>query len=188
MIQRVDANAQGYLAVLRRADENGGFEQPQAFLNTLAPKDLAYLQAIHGLADPIAPQSLNQEAALNLLMPPNALKDTNKDGFLSVGAALMWTFPPVDAPDNVKQAWSKATAGMDAGEIMDAQMGFMPIIPPGGSPEDAHAYLGSNTDYTKLVETVLDCTIYAKRFDQPWQREFRDKEIAFLERFKQQLI
>jgi hypothetical protein len=187
MIERVEANADGYLAVLRRADEKGGFDQPQAFLNGLSRSDLASLQAIHGLADPIETMSLSKEAALNLLMPPNSLKDVNKDGFLSVGAALTWTFPPVDAPDNVKQAWTAATAGMDAGQIMNAQISFMPIIPPGGTAADAHAYLGAGANYTKLVETALDSAIYAKRFDQPWQHEFRDQQIAFLKRFQDSL-
>lgn len=187
MIERVEANADGYLAILRRADETGGFDQPQAFLNGLSRSDLASLQAIHSLADPIETKSLSKEAALNLLMPPNALKDVNKDGFLSVGAALSWTFPPVDAPDNVKQAWAAATAGMDAGQIMNAQISFMPIIPPGATVADAHAYLGPGADYTRLVAEALDSAIYAKSFDQPWQQEFRDQQIAFLKRFQESL-
>jgi hypothetical protein len=186
-VERVEQHSAGFLDVLKRAGQQGGFDQPIGFLKSLDRTALAHLQAIHSLADPIDPSSLSEEGALNLLMPPNARKDINHDGFLNVGAALTSQFPPVDAPEAVKQAWADATKGMDSGQLLMAQVSFMPIIPPGGTPADAHAYLGPNADYPALVQQTLENVIYAKRFDQPWQQPQRDEQIAFLRRFGQAL-
>lgn len=187
-IAEVQENAVAFEKVMQRAIDQGGMEDPQAFLGSLTTEELRATQKIHGLAESIQTQGLSKEAALNLLLPPSEVQDIDHDGFLSVGAAKGWTFPPVNAPSYVKQAWKEATAGMDFGDILMMQANFMPL-PDLGLPVGAEnsAYLGENTSYTDLTQHALDGAEFSKRFDEPWQRESREKQISFLHTFLQKL-
>lgn len=85
------------------------------FLLTLEPTDLAILQKVNGLAEPIAVNNLTAEGATNLFATPSGegLVDLNNDGIVKIGEANTLHFPPVNAPQYVKDAWDKATEGLD---------------------------------------------------------------------------
>lgn len=185
-LDQVQASAEMFTRIIQQAAANSGFDQPQAFVQSLSSEELTALQKIHGLADPIQTTGLSEEASLNLLLPPNEVRDTNHDGFLSVGAAKMWTFPPVDAPAEVKQAWDQATAGMNSGDVLMMQASFMPLSDiPGFS--NTSAYLGPDASYTELTKNALAGAEFNRKYDQPWQYETRDKQIAFLRSFLEKL-
>ncbi|PCJ31969.1 MAG: hypothetical protein COA99_16755, partial [Moraxellaceae bacterium] len=77
-----------------------------------------------GLADPIQVSALSKEGAMNLLAQPDKtnMVDLNNDGIVEIGIAKMMTFPPVNAPAEVHQAWEEATAGMSEGDKMIMQL------------------------------------------------------------------
>lgn len=83
-------------------------------LNNMTKGELQLLQTATSLADPINVNSLSKEGAINLLAQPDktGLVDLNNDGIVEVGAARNITFPPVNAPTHVKDAWDKATEGL----------------------------------------------------------------------------
>jgi hypothetical protein len=61
---------------------------------------------------------MSKEGAYNLLLPDGYQVDFNHDGIQEVGAAKTGTFPPLDAPEQVKQAWLTATRDMDEMTMM----------------------------------------------------------------------
>ena len=69
------ADAEGlkdsYGEILVRAYEEGGYADPQTFLNSLSSEELGVVQKIHSLADPIRVDELTVEGAVNLLVPPS---------------------------------------------------------------------------------------------------------------------
>jgi hypothetical protein len=90
----------------------------KGFLASLSAEDLALLQQAKGLAATINVSSLSEEGAANLLLDRESHVDLNNDGLVEVGAAKIITFPPVNAPQSVKDAWEAATAGMSERDRM----------------------------------------------------------------------
>ncbi|WP_292950517.1 MULTISPECIES: hypothetical protein [unclassified Neptuniibacter] len=92
-------------------------------LSSMSQDEMKLLQKATGLADPIDVNSLSTEGAANLLAQPDhtGMVDINNDGIVEIGKAKMVTFPPINAPDSVHQAWEKATEGMAEGEKMIMQ-------------------------------------------------------------------
>lgn len=179
-LQRIEANAEAFEALIDKAAAAGGYGDPLAFVRGLSPQELAVLQRIHGLGDPIAADKLTEEGALNLLLPRNASKDIDHDGFVMIGAAKTWVFPPVDAPPEVKAAWDKTMSGFGGSQLV-ASGYFLPV--PGTS-----AYLGPQLGaYRQLVDQRLQGALFDKTYDMAWQHEDRKKQIAFLEAFLQEL-
>ena len=84
------------------------------YLGSLSKAELKILQNAHSLADPINVSVLSEEGARNLLAQPDnqGKVDLNNDGIVEVGLAKTIHFPPVNAPQFVKDAWEKATEGM----------------------------------------------------------------------------
>lgn len=113
-----DAAALGetYANVMSKAYDEGGYAAPKEFLRGLPPEELETVQTIHRLADPIQVDSLSEEGALNLLVPPAAQVDLNRDGITQSGAANGIRFPDSTTSPEVTQAWEEATAGMSWGE------------------------------------------------------------------------
>lgn len=179
-LQRIATHAEAFESLIDKAAAAGGYDDPLAFVRGLSPQDLAVLQHIHGLADPIAADKLSQEGALNLLLPRNASKDIDHDGFVMIGAAKTWVFPPVDAPPEVKAAWDKTVAGFGDSQLV-ASGYFLPV--PGTS-----AYLGAQLGaYRQLADQRLQGALFDRTYDMAWQHEERKKQIAFLEAFLQEL-
>ena len=110
---RLDASRTTYLNVVSKAEAQGGFDQPGKFVSSLSEDKLQALQHVQSLASPIRPSSLDDEGALNLLLPRTMARDIDRNGVTNVGLANMITFPPYDAPPEFSSAWDKATQGLD---------------------------------------------------------------------------
>lgn len=174
--ERLERHAPAFEQIMHKAESEGGYADPLAFIQKLSGQELNVLQNIHSLAQPIHPGSLTQEGALNLLLPKSQHKDIDKDGYVTVGAAKLWVFPHPDAPPEVQQAWQAALANQEESELV-LQGYFLP--PPGQS-----AYVGSSaSDYLALISTRLSAARASQQLDFPWQHEHRRKQIAFLEDF-----
>lgn len=98
--------------LLKRAENRQG--SAKEFLQSLSKDELALVQQANSLADNINIGGLSAEGAQNLLSQPDGsdLVDLNNDGIVEVGAARTIHFPPVNAPQYVKDAWAAATEGM----------------------------------------------------------------------------
>lgn len=93
-------------------------------LSSMSQDEMKLLQKATGLADSIDVNSLSTEGVANLLAQPDktGMVDLNNDGIVEIGKSTMVTFPPVNAPDSVHQAWDKATEGMAEGDKMIMQL------------------------------------------------------------------
>lgn len=102
-------------------DEQASAKQVLAGMSS---QELELLRKATSLADPIKIDSLSTEGAINLLAQPDktGMVDLNNDGLVEVGAARMMTFPPVNAPANVHQAWQDATEGMSMVDKMSIEL------------------------------------------------------------------
>ncbi len=109
---------EGFGNILQRAYEAGGYVAPHAFLNSLSPAELATVQHVHLLAEPIQVDSLSEEGALNLLLPAAAQVDLNRDGLTHSGAGAILKFPDSTTPPAVVAAWEQATQDLPFGERM----------------------------------------------------------------------
>ena len=54
--------------------------------------------------------------------------DINNDGLVEVGLAKTIHFPPVNSPQHVKDAWDKATEGMEEFEIAAMQLSMHHMV------------------------------------------------------------
>ena len=113
-------------------DANQQMEQDisaKEILSGLTENDLKLVQKSVGLWDDIDVQSLNNEAAINLLAQPDktGMVDLNNDGIVEIGAGRMVTFPPVNAPESIQLAWDEATEGMSEQDkmVMELHMHIM---------------------------------------------------------------
>ncbi|MBI1246295.1 hypothetical protein GC197_00435 [bacterium] len=111
-----------YGSILVRTYQDGGYADPQGFLKQLSQDDLEVVQHVNRLAEPIDPQSLTPEAALNLLVPRPAQIDLNYDGLTEVGAAKTIRFPDSRTPEAVVNAWNETTADMSPKEKMQYEL------------------------------------------------------------------
>ncbi len=129
--------------IMVQAYQQGGYASPLGYLRGLAPEDLKAIQQVQHLADPIDTTNLSDESALNLLLPPDAQVDANKDGLTAVGAANTIRFPDSNTPQQVREAWEHATADLSERERMMRVLDMkMPLI-------------------TANLKTDADGTIYA---------------------------
>lgn len=176
-LERIQDQAGAFEVLMHKASAEGGFANPIAFITGLSNQERQTLQHIHSLAESIVPDRLSQEGALNLLLPPNQRKDIDKNGFVMVGEAKTWVFPPVDAPAEVKAAWEQVVAESEKTELT-LQSSFMP------SPFQENAYLGKKiSTYLDLISQRLEGAKLAQKYDFPWQQDERTKQITFLTRF-----
>jgi len=93
-------------------------------LNAMSKDELSLLQKTSSLAEPINVSEISDEGATNLLAHPDrtGMVDLNNDGIVEVGKAQTISFPPVNAPQHVKDAWEEATVNMTEGEEMMLQL------------------------------------------------------------------
>lgn len=124
----VTAASESFLNIVEKAVGEDGYSDPVGFLNGLSGSELETLRVMHSLADPIVPEGLSEEGAVNLILPFNESRDVDNDGFVETGKAVMWSFPPKNAPQSVHDAWGKTTEGMSFGDKMMAEAMFMPAM------------------------------------------------------------
>lgn len=115
-----------FQALLSEAQEDMRGEDLSAreVLQQMSDEELDLVRRANSLADGISINELSEEGATNLLHQPDFSDrvDLNNDGIVEVGAARSITFPPVNAPDSVKNAWAEATEGMEESDVMMLQL------------------------------------------------------------------
>lgn len=190
--QRMSKAGDDYLPILRQALDQQAFTDPQAFLKTLSASELATLQNLHRLADPIQVDRLSQEGALNLLLPPgDARMDIDGDRLVSVGAARLIVFPPANAPKEVDDAWAEATAGADW--EMRAHLELTMFLAAPGSSEIADAARGREgtsgivAGFREAVARALEGQEISRRFQNDQQQAFSDRITKLLKAFDKAL-
>jgi hypothetical protein len=147
-----------YARILDEAYSSGGMDDPGKFLQSLSYADQEVVRHLHGLADPIRPESLSREGAANLLLPEGYSVDFNRDGIDEVGLGKILHFPPRDAPAAFADAWFQATQGMDFGDYATHAMTFLVAFhPPAAAETNASGLPSDRLDsYRAVVDNYLD--------------------------------
>lgn len=115
--------------VLTKAYDAGAYVDPKSFLKGLSSDELKAVQSAHWLADGVQVDSLTEEGALNLLIPPAAQVDLNRDGLTQSGRAYGIRFPDSTTSAEVTAAWNEATDGMPIGERMTHELNMkLPVL------------------------------------------------------------
>jgi len=186
--------------VLREAYDAGAYVDPVSFLQKLSASDLKAVQSAHWLADPIQVDSLTEEGALNLLIPPAAQVDLNRDGLTQSGAAYGIRFPDSTTPANVATAWDNATADMPIQDRMIYELQMkMPVLlaniiiaPDCGfshsrSPGDVdfvNPLAADDYSFIKVTQDWIGHLDYFKNQLDPFRYE---KDRSFWSKFQQEL-
>lgn len=118
------ADRQRYTEIVVDASKNNGFSNAKGYVAALSADDQAVLMRINSLAMLSGVTDTNEEGALNLLLPDSEHVDINNDSLVNIGKATLFKFPPLNAPDAVKQAWEEATKHLNGGDAMMAQAMF----------------------------------------------------------------
>ncbi len=192
-LARINESLDAYRDVLKKADAQGGFEDPQAFLQGLNAQELRAIQHMHNLADPIDVDSLTEEGALNLLLPQTMARDLDGNGLTSVGAAQMMIFPPTNAPQSVKDAWQAAMADVEPGMRMTMELKMWMAAggalaaagPQGGARVD---YERPDFDYVAALQRAIDGTKEGIKFqDTEAKRAYGEAMVVAFQRVRDQL-
>lgn len=168
-----DADERQYAAILDKAYQQDAMKDPKKFLQSLSQSDLAIVQHMHDLADPINVGNLSNEGASNLLLPEGYSVDLNHDGFEEVGAAKVAHFPPRDAPAAFANAWFQATKGLDGSDYALHAMTFLVGLHPPTESGDVGTGLPSDqlNSYKKIVDNYLSMLNHYSSFLAPGQYE-----------------
>ena len=196
-----DSLKQAYGEILLQAYQEGGYADPKAFLETLSGEELSAVQVVHRLADPIRVDSLTEEGALNLLVPPAAQVDLNHDGLTRSGVAYGMKFPDSNTPAAVAEAWEEATDGMDLKERMIYELHMMlPLLTANiicddegrfvkqygpDDPEFRNPMASSDYSYVEATEDRLE---YLEAFKTRISPEQYEREKTFWTKFQNLLI
>ena len=162
-----------YLLAEFSASRVGG-EEPQAFLDSLSEAGIDLLRKVHSFPPdtPVNPGSMTTEEALNFILPDSRQVDLDNDGLLSsANGAKSWRFPPVNAPQEVKDAWEEATRDLSERDVMLFSGMFMVLTieanlkydaagnPVGlyqpGDPEYSNPFAEPDFSYRNMVDDML---------------------------------
>ncbi|TWU51795.1 hypothetical protein [Rubripirellula reticaptiva] len=178
--------------VLAKAYDAGAYIEPKSFLKSLSEDELKAVQNAHWLADGIQVDSLTEEGALNLLIPPAAQVDLNRDGLTQSGAAYGIRFPDSTTPATVTAAWEQATDGMPfeqrmiyelemklpvlfANFITDADGRVVSSRAP-GHPDFVNPMTADDYSYVKVTQDWMEHLDYFKNQIDP-DRYARDMDF-----------
>lgn len=177
---RIENNMDAFEDLIDKAADNGGYHDPETFIRSLSEKELAVLQAMHNLAKPIIPGQLSKESSYNLLLPPNAAQDINKDGTIAVGGMHIRTFPPPHAPQHIRKAWEATIDGLDWKEVALLQAQFKFAKGMGGP-----AYIPADASYIELTQGALANAEKALRLEMssPEAEKNRRRTLELLQNF-----
>ena len=167
---------QDYRDVVTQAYERGGYVTPVAFLQTLSTAELATIQQVQHLADPIQVNQLSEEAALNLLLPPDTQVDSDGNGLTSVGAAQTIRFPDSRTPAKVRGAWEEATASLSESDRMIYVLQVAGIYSPNDSESAGKANSNTVASFSEKASRWLEYLEYFKAQIPPEQYE-RDQNF-----------
>lgn len=167
---------------------------PQGFLSSLSSDDLHLLAHVRswGANSKLDPSTMNDEEAINFILPDSRQVDLNDDGLIASGnGGRSWRFPPPNAPQAAKDAWEEATQGMSVKDRMILEISFMPLnikvdengrataIEP-GSAEWENPFSDPDFSYRDMVAK----TIAGLEFSRPANDSATiDRLIAHLHRF-----
>jgi len=157
--------------ILQRAQRGNPGSDARGFLARLSDGELSALQKAHGLVEAINVAALSDEGAANLLRQFDLRVDLDNDGFVEVGAATTWRFPPVNAPADIKAAWEEATLSLTDREKMLKMAPFMAKVaganvrfdaagsPVGmaepGDPDYRNIFAESGFSYSQMTRELL---------------------------------
>lgn len=191
---------QGFGAIVGKAIAEEGYVDPKGFLASLSREDLATLQSVHLLAEPINIESLTEEGALNLLLPPPAQVNLNADGITQSGASQRLAFPNSNTPREVVDAWEAATAGMPWAErsmfelkmIMPTLLANIEVDADGqfvgqrgpGDPGYRNPMSEAGYSYREAVQSMIDALDFQK---QQMPRKQFEEQMAFWRLFNEEL-
>jgi len=200
--EKVDAAALpgDYGNLLVRAYNEGGYADPQGFLKNLTKEELATVQHVNRLVDPIDVNALTPEASLNLLIPRPAQVDLNFDGLTQVGKGHLIRFPDSRTPEAVVNAWNETTADMDPMEKsfhalqmklptllaniqVDEQGRYVSHTEP-GDPNWVNPQADPRYSYTDFTQQMLD---YLDYFQHQIPQEQYDQQRSFYTAFQKSL-
>lgn len=184
-INKIENASADFENIISKAVAQNADADPQGFIKSLSTAELSTLQTIHGLADPIQPDGLSKEGALNLFHSRNNLQDINKDGFEDVGLGKTYVFPPPNAPESLKNAWKETTRNMSPEDKFNLESSFLPIsVELGGKG----GYLPPDTDYSRLVQDKIEGFVLCKPYNtSPEARANLEKQISLLGDFLKNL-
>jgi hypothetical protein len=194
-------NRDTFLEVLKKTSSTLTPTNAKDLLKSLSAEETEAVRAVQGLADPFDIQGLNEEGAYNLLCQPGSYKDLDNNGFTSVGAAMMYSFPPANAPDEVKAAYEEAMAGKgaDGKRLMplcfavfeisanvkyDANHNPVGVYSP-GEPGYTNIYAQPGFSYRKLVNDLQE---YLDNMRAHMSEEQYQSQKSFADDFEAALI
>jgi len=194
------ADRETFLSILEKTSDASP-KDAISELKALSYQEREVIRVVHGLADTIQVDMLDEEGAYNLLRQPGEAMDLNNDSFTRVGAAWTRSFPPANAPDEVKEAWEEITAGKSDQEKFLLQTMFWPLEaaantkynaegqPVGlyfpSDPEYTNIYAQEGFSYTGLIDRYLS---YLNNVKAYMSLEDYEKKTAFAQEFRQALV
>lgn len=120
---------EGYKQILEAFNADpANRDDPVGFLENLSGDGIDLLVKAQSLPEgtTVDIRSLNQEEALNFILPQSGKVDLNDDGIVAgANNGKMFMFPPPNAPQEVKDAWNAATETMSERDIMMLSGKFM---------------------------------------------------------------
>lgn len=192
---------QPYGDIMVRAYQGGGYSDPKTFLSGLSSEELGVVQKVNALAEPIRVDSLTDEGALNLLIPPPAQVDVNHDGLTQAGVGYGIRFPDSSTPADVVVAWEETTEGMSSWDRAHRELQMvMPVLLANfvlddngayshhyepGDPEWTNPMAADDYSYVGVTQTHLDSLDYFRSQMDPLKYE---EGVQFWSKFKERLI
>ncbi|TWT84429.1 hypothetical protein CA13_59070 [Planctomycetes bacterium CA13] len=186
--------------VLKKAYDEGAYVDPKSFLSGISEDELKAVQNAHWLADPIRVDSLTEEGALNLLIPPAAQVDLNKDGLTQSGISYGLRFPDSTTPTEVALAWEQATDGMPIQERMIYELEMkLPVLTSNmvfdadgrfshaRSPGDPDFVNPMNAEDYSFVEVTQNWMDYLDYFKNQMDPDRYTKDMEFWSTFQEKL-
>lgn len=191
---------ESFAGVLAKAYDEGAYVDPKSFLKGLSEEEMKVIQNAHWLADSIQVDSLTEEGALNLLIPPAAQVDLNHDGLTQSGRAFGLRFPDSTTPPEVVVAWEQATEGMSTQALMTYQLEMkLPVLTANieldadgrfvrqrepGDPDFVNPMIQEGYSYQKVTQDWLEHLDYFKNQMDPVRYA---KDVKFWSDFQAQL-
>ncbi len=120
---------EGYKSILEQFyGDPANRDDPVGFLKNLSDEGIDLLKEAQSLpaGAQIDVSNLNQEEALNFILPHSGQVDLNNDGLVAnANGGKGFMFPPPNAPQSVKDAWKEATDGMSESDVFLMSGKFM---------------------------------------------------------------
>ncbi len=169
-------------------------DSAKSFIKELSIKELMAVQKANGLAGRIRVDALSDEGAENLFlgkMLGSDFVDLDNNAIVEIGEAKSFHYPPVNAPQEVKDAWERKTEGMPEMELIMLQGSMLMhmltqnfVERPDGSfysrdyddPNWVNPYDGSKESFVKAYEKIAD------RIDEFWRQIPFDQQESALKR------